>query len=649
MTRQAASAALAILVAPLLHATSISRMYAVGGTAEFRDFICRVAGCEAMLCGKLSDTPLAAATDAFFIVAPRYAEGASVAEPLAPDEIAAIAEAARRGCRFYFENVRSESATSSALLGLETFGTRLVPLGQKILESDAGLLQMLSGAFLPGARHAHGKVRDRPAIAASVSDAIGVGAVFIPARERGPAVAVSADGSRVASLVRLSCFEPRRMRTYSRWRTFYAKLFAPLVGVDESAVAAAFENTWTNDVSAAGVRSPEAVVRAALAWHENSGIFFASDGSRGMREALVACDFTWRSALRTDVHLMTGALFAQAGKMYGRPEWMRLGCSLADFMLERGNQTEKGYFRWFDREEAGDCSHVVYATDHGRSTLAAVNLYEATGEIRYLESARKAGDAFLDWQSDDGLVTVWFDLEGDAVPPKGHSENPVCYYDNIPALFKLAEITGERKYSDSALRCVRTMTKKFPNFDLGNGAFYSANSVYGRYLLIAAAAQRATDEDFSEPINGVLDFYERNQHERGGISEIKIRLVAHEEAGVGIGDGSDHIADLLYCNNFSLAALSILMKLPPEKERGIDMAKARHVYAKLRDFLSDVQISSPDARLDGAWMRAYDMDEGEWHGLNKDMGWGPYCIESGWTMGTIPAVFLFDGHKGSYF
>jgi hypothetical protein len=225
----------------------------------------------------------------------------------------------------------------------------------------------------------------------------------------------------------------------------------------------------------------------------------------------------------------------------------------------------------------------------------------------------------------------------------------VCYYDNIPALFKIAKLTGERKYSDAALKCVRTMSAKFPNFDFGSSAFYSANSVYGRYLLIAAAAQRATDDDFSASINGVLDFYGKNQHDKGGISEINIRLVAHEEAGVGIGDGSDHIADLLYCNNFSFAALSILMKLPPEKVKGIDMDKARRIYGKLRDFLTEVQIESPEVRLDGAWMRAYDMDVGEWHGLNKDLGWGPYCIETGWTMGTIPAVFLFDDREGSYF
>ena len=132
------------------------------------------------------------------------------------------------------------------------------------------------------------------------------------------------------------------------------------------------------------------------------------------------------------------------------------------------------------------------------------------------------------------------------------------------------------------------------------------------------------------------------------ISEITIRLVKHDEAGVGIGDGSDHVADLLYCNNFSLAALSLLDKLPPEKVKGIDISRARRIYRKLRDFLCRVQISSPDPRVDGAWMRAYEMDLGEWYGLDRDRGWGPYCIETGWTMGTIPAVMMFDSRQGSY-
>ena len=630
----------------------VEHVCAIGATETFKSFLRMAAGANADLAflDQADELPLANATNTLFVIVPKYESGESVRPPFSDAQIAAMAASVRRGNRFYVENVRAESAAAVQFLGVATFGGKAAPFDRRIVESDVGLLQFRCGGYMPAALDMSASVRGRAKVVASVSDALGVNAVFRPAQERSPAVAVAEDGCRVFSAIRLSaCPSSLSMRPRARWRAFYARLFAGLLGRDEAAVASAFDTTWPQVLAGSGKRRPDDVVKKALAWHENSGILFAPDGTKGMREAVASDDFGWRGELRTDSNLMTGALFAWAGRIYGRPEWSRLGRNLADNILLRGNQTEEGYFRWFAREAKGRGQHYVYATDHGRATLACANLYAVTRDERYLAAAKRAADAFLAWQSDDGLVTVSFDLRRRRVPAKGHSENPVCYYDNVPALFKIAELTGERKYADAALRCVVTMSGKFPNFDLGNGAFYSANSIYGRYLLIAAAAQRATDADFSKSINGVLDFYEKNQHPRGGISEIKIRLVHHDEAGVGIGDGSDHIADLLYCNNFSFAALSILMKLPPEKVKEIDIAKARRIYAKLRDFLAETQISSSIPTFDGAWMRAYDMDIGEWHGLEKDAGWGPYCIETGWTMGTIPAVFLFDGRPGSYF
>ena len=88
---------------------------------------------------------------------------------------------------------------------------------------------------------------------------------------------------------------------------------------------------------------------------------------------------------------------------------------------------------------------------------------------------------------------------------------------------------------------------------------------------------------------------------------------------------------------------------PPEKVKEIDIAKARRIYAKLRDFLAETQISSSIPKFDGAWMRAYDMDIDEYYGLDKDKGWGAYCIETGWMTGYIPLVFMYEGEQGSYF
>lgn len=629
-------------------AGEVSRICAVGGTEKFRAFLAEAAGTKSpveifdAVCGM----PFATATNTLFVIAPR---GAAARPSFSAETIAAMAASAARGNRFYFECVRSDSPEAEKFLGVRTFGSAMAPMERKVIETEPGLLQWRVGGFMPSALRMAGKVKQRAKTVASVSDALGVNAIFLPPTERCPAVAVSADGMCMVSMLSLSDCDVKLLHPYSRGKTFFAQLFGRFLKRDEKTVGTAFGNVWPDFLFDSPRRPAREVVEKAVSWHEKSGVLFAPDGSLGMREAVSSDGFQWRKELRVDCHLMTAALFARAGKECGRADWIRTGRNLADFILARDNQTEHGYFRWFDAKGPSYPPHFVYATDHGRSTLAVINLYLATGEKRYLDVARKAADAFLAWQADDGLVTICFDLRKTPTPKHGHSLNPVCYYENIPALFKMAEITGERKYSDAALLCVNTLASKFPDFNLGKGAFYSANSVYGRFLLAAASAMRATDADYSKQINGVLDFYEENQHRRGGISEIKIRLIAHEEAGVGIGDGSDHIADLLYCNNFSFAALSLLMKLPAEKVKGIDMAKARRVYAKLRDFLAESQITSPDPKFDGAWMRAYDMDLGERHGLDKDAGWGPYCIETGWTTGTIPLVFLFDGSEDSYF
>ena len=79
------------------------------------------------------------------------------------------------------------------------------------------------------------------------------------------------------------------------------------------------------------------------------------------------------------------------------------------------------------------------------------------------------------------------------------------------------------------------------------------------------------------------------------------------------------------------------------------MPKVEAMYNKLRDFMLNIQISSTDPRLDGGWMRAFDMRLKEYHGLNKDMDWGSYCIMAGWVMGLIPLVLLYEGQQSSLF
>ena len=39
--------------------------------------------------------------------------------------------------------------------------------------------------------------------------------------------------------------------------------------------------------------------------------------------------------------------------------------------------------------------------------------------------------------------------------------------------------------------------------------------------------------------------------------------------------------------------------------------------------------------LDGAWTRAFDLENWESYGVPHDVGWAPCCVETGWTVGEI--------------
>ena len=150
--------------------------------------------------------------------------------------------------------------------------------------------------------------------------------------------------------------------------------------------------------------------------------------------------------------------------------------------------------------------------------------------------------------------------------------------------------------------------------------------------------------DCSAELERLLDYYETHQEPCGGIREDDLfaRRSTPQEAGVALGGGADRIADQLYCTNYGLAARSVL--------RGqTDAPRVERMYRALRSFLLDIQIVSRDKRFDGAWMRAFDLDIDEYYGMDKDIDWGPYCIECGWVMSYLPLVLMDDDSPGSYF
>ena len=602
-----------------------------GGTKSFEIFLRTLAGEQIRLhsYSSIQEIPFEELRSTVIFLLPEYEKGVEFIRELPFETAEKILACLERDNSLYMENYLAQDYFHKQLSCLQILGGKRT-FHQEYLEYKQTLLQARKSFYLPA-------VPSESTVLAAVSDCTGTHRIFREGRTSYP-VLVQHKAKRIfGSAMDLSRMDVHFMRPRHRWCTLYADLFSRITNLPEERVKDAFEKTYPDFATLCGKENNAArSVKMALQWHWGSSLMRKADGTAGMFEMIRSNDLAVRSNLRTDSTLLTAAFFAAAGKKMRDETLLETGCNLADFLLRRKIQSPEGFFRWFDH------SSMVYFSDCSRSALAMINLYKSTGIQHYLEAAQKAADALLSALNDNGLGCGFFDLKAGFANRSGNN-NPVFYGEMVCFLLQLKE----SRYTEAALRIAERIGETFPQVAPFG---FSDNFTYSRYLMMLSCIQKSTAADLSEKITPVLEFFFRNQMPCGGIVETPIRLEKHTEAGVGIGDGSDAIADLLYCNNYYFSALSVLVKLPPEKQRGLPMEKIRASYKALRSFLLEIQLSSSDGRFHGSWMRAFDMEYNEYFGLNKDMDWGSYCIMAGWVMALIPLVFLNeDDPEESFF
>ncbi len=94
----------------------------------------------------------------------------------------------------------------------------------------------------------------------------------------------------------------------------------------------------------------------------------------------------------------------------------------------------------------------------------------------------------------------------------------------------------------------------------------------------------------------------------------------------------DAVSDMLYTCNFALLGLH---------EAAAATGERLFVDAedKLARFLCRIQVRSEvRPELDGAWFRGFDFGRWEYWASSADVGWGAWCIETGWSQGWIVSV-----------
>ena len=619
----------------------MKRLALVGDSDRFYEFLSLAFDGEIVKFDNMESAALAALDEQYEAIIAIAPEGKLLPMP-SLDGLKAYTMLSNKGQKVYAELCDVQDSHLASLFGARVYGAERAIYNENFVFENA-ILQAPRASFQPAVLAGGEEIM-------RVERCIGSHAPVISGNEKFPAVI--SKQSFILSTVRISRIDRLTALPNARWRALFESVFAPLLGVSKEAVGKAFEAVFPPMRLAKDNSVKDAVRRAAL-WHLISGIMPDGSGKSGCFEMIRSSDFNVKYNQRTDVMLLSAALLATAGEALAEPEWVGVGRNLADHTLDAGLQISegesRGILRWFDSLGANGTRELAFASDNGRGGMALMQLYRATGDAKYLESAKMLGDAYVRWADGEPYLkqTAFSPNECDLATMKRSSKpsNAPVFYDGMAILLaNLYRITGDEKYKDQLKLTADALAKDYPDGYATNFTPLTKSFVYSRLMIVLAAAQEIGCGDYSDIINELLAKFACLQDASGGIQDdgliIDKNTFSHEEFAVSMGKDQDKIVDMLYCTNNLLGCFTLISKMKNAHSINTDLAK--RMRRGLVDFVLSTQITEDDDRLRGGWMRAYDMASGEYYGVNKDLGWGPYCIMGGWIMGFFPLLLLAD-------
>lgn len=219
------------------------------------------------------------------------------------------------------------------------------------------------------------------------------------------------------------------------------------------------------------------------------------------------------------------------------------------------------------------------------------------------------------------------------IPAGSPSAHYNAYY--LGALALAGRLLGEKRYLDAAVRGFTSLMAAYPD----TAREHSQTQECCRMILPLSLLYFATGEEAHRGwLLQVAEDLELRAHPSGGYLEWDegytgtCSRAESGECGIYAHNG-DPVCDCLYSVNWLPQGFAAAYLVTGE-ERFLER------WERMARFAAATQLTSPEPALDGGWARAVDAERMEIHGVNNDVEWACWAIESGWTVAEMGAGLL---------
>ncbi|MFN3649839.1 MAG: hypothetical protein ACK47B_09665 [Armatimonadota bacterium] len=461
-----------------------------------------------------------------------------------------------------------------------------------------------------------------------------------------------------------------------RWKPVVAPAFGPQAKLPGDVERRAFRQgvEWYHRSDLLLPAEREAEVHAALRQNVETTSRPArrlpADGSHGILEGYASGIDAWghqrqRLPLRADCQAESAMVLAGAWALRRDRKSREVGENLLEYLYERSGlhggvhadptHPAFGLIKWGAVSPLWEVA--TYGDDEARTLLATLAATGWTQSSRWDRSVLRALLANL-------RTTGRLGFRGDRIDlPELERRGWKSFYDaervNLSPHFEAYlwacylwgyRATGEREFLDRTREGIRRTMDAYPS-----GWRWRDNLDRARMILALAWLVRVDDRpQHREWLTRVTRDMLRNQrpsgalaeevNEQGGGGHLHVPP-SNESYGTGetplIQKNGDPVSDQLYTTGFALFGLR-------EAAAATGEPWMREAEDRLARYLCRIQIRAPEhPYLDGAWFRAFDYGRWEYFGSSGDIGWGPWCVETGWGQSWILATLALREQQSS--